>query len=101
MRNVDVFNGLKQEQYKADIESVQAQIYALDSSYPEGHKDWTATAERAEEQAQGIFNAMVALLPKYSTYELNEDTVELLDQYIEKRGELEELKRQLAKEVAK
>ena len=100
MKNVDVFNGLKQEQYKADIESVQAQIYALDSSYPEGHKDWTATAERKDEQAQGIFNAMVAILPKYSTYELNEDTVELLDQYIELRGELEELKRQLAKEVA-
>jgi hypothetical protein len=100
MKNSDVFNGLKQEQYKADIASVKAQIYALDSSYPDGYKDWSGHAERSEEQAQGIFNAIVAILPKYSTYELDEDTVALLDQYVELRGELAELKRQLQKEVA-
>ena len=100
MKNADIFNGLKQQQYKADIDSVKAQIYALDSSYPEGRKDWTGHAERAEEQAQGIFNAMVAILPKYSSYELDEETVTLLDEYIELRGELEELKRQQQKEVA-
>jgi hypothetical protein len=53
MNKTDIFNQLKQAEYKLDIEATQALIWAEQSYYVDGNKDWTDRAER-NGNVQGI-----------------------------------------------
>ena len=100
MNKTDIYNQLKQAEYKLDIEATQALIWAEQSYYPEGRKDWTGTAERKQSEALGMFKALKELLPDTSRLKLNEESVKLMWEYMNIRQELKEIKENLQKEVA-
>ncbi len=100
MTKTDIFNQLKQAEYKLDIEATQALIWAEQSYYADGRKDWTDRAERKQSEALGMFKALKELLPDTSKLKLNEESVKLMWEYMELRQELEEIKENLQREAA-
>ncbi len=100
MTKTDIYNQLKQAEYKLDIEATQAFIWAEQSYYVDGHNDWTDRAERKQSEAMGMFKALKELLPDTSRLKLNEESVKLMWEYMELRQELKEIKENLQKEVA-
>ena len=100
MTKTDIYNQLKQAEYKLDIEAIQALIWAEQSYYPEGRKDWTDKAERKQSEAMGMFKALKELLPDTLKLKLNEETVKLMWEYMNIRQELKEIKENLQKAVA-
>ena len=100
MTKTDIYNQLKQAEYKLDIEATQALIWAEQSYYVDGHKDWTDRAERKQSEAMGMFKALKELLPDTSKLKLNEESVKLMWEYMNIRQELREIKENLQKEVA-
>ena len=68
-------------------EAVQARIFALDGVYT----DWLEIAERKETESQGVFNAMTDILPNWTKYESDEDTLALSEKLYELKGELKQL----------
>lgn len=100
MTKTDIYNQLKQAEYKLDIEAIQALIWAEQSYYPEGRKDWTDKAERKQSEAMGMFKALKELLPDTLKLKLNEETVKLMWEYMNIRQELKEIKENLQKEAA-
>ena len=100
MNKTDIFNQLKQAEYKLDIEATQALIWAEQSCYVGGHNEWTDRAERKQSEAMGMFKALKELLPDTSKLKLNEESVKLMWEYMELRQELREIKENLQKEVA-
>jgi hypothetical protein len=100
MTKTDIYNQLKQAEYKLDIEAVQALIWAEQSYYADGRKDWTDRAERKQSEAMGMFKALKELLPDTSRLKLSEETVELMWKHVGLRQELREIKENSQKEVA-
>lgn len=100
MNKTDIYNQLKQAEYKLDIEAMQALIWAEQSYYADGRKDWTDRAERKQSEALGMFKALKELLPDTSRLKLNEESVKLMWEYVELKQELREIKENLQKEVA-
>jgi len=87
MTKTEIYNKMKQAYYQLDIEAVQARIFALDGVYT----DWLEIAERKETESQGVFNAMTDILPNWTKYESNEDTLALSEKLYELKGELKQL----------
>jgi len=87
MTKTEIYNKMKQAYYTLDIEAVQARIFALDGVYT----DWLEIAERKETESQGVFNAMTDILPNWSRYESNDDTLALSEKLYELKGELKQL----------
>jgi hypothetical protein len=83
-----------------DIEVAEARIFALQSDYVDEFNEWTETAKRKDNEAQGVFNAMINILPNWTNYEVSAETYDLLDKVIEKKQELEQLEKLQLKEVA-
>jgi len=100
MTKTDIYNQLKQAEYKLDIEATQALIWAEQSYYVDGHNDWTDRAERKQSEALGMFKALKELLPDTSKLKLNEESVKLMWEYMNIRQELKEIKENLQKEAA-
>ena len=100
MTKTDIYNQLKQAEYKLDIEAIQALIWAEQSYYVDGHNDWTGIAERKQSEAMGMFKALKELLPDTSKLKLNEESRKLMWEHVELRQELREIKENLQKEVA-
>jgi hypothetical protein len=100
MTKTDIYNQLKQAEYKLDIEATQALIWAEQSYYVDGHNDWTDRAERKQSEAMGMFKALKELLPDTSKLKLNEESVKLMWEYMNIRQELKEIKENLQKEAA-
>ena len=100
MNKTDIYNLLKQAEYKLDIEAIQALIWAEQSYYSDGRKDWTDRAERKQSEAMGMFKALKELLPDTSRLKLSEETVELMWKHVGLRQELREIKENSQKEVA-
>ena len=87
MTKTEIYNKMKQAYYQLDIEAVQARIFALDGVYT----DWLEIAERKETESQGVFNAMIDILPNWSRYESDQDTLALSEKLYELKGELKQL----------
>jgi len=100
MNKTDIFNQLKQAEYKLDIEATQALIWAEQSYYVDGHNDWTGRAERKQSEAMGMFKALKELLPDTSRLKLSEETVALMWKHVGLKQELREIKENSQKEVA-
>ena len=100
MNKTDIYNQLKQAEYKLDIEAIHALIWAEQSYYADGRKDWTDRAERKQSEALGMFKALKELLPDTSRLKLNEESCKLMWEYVELKQELREIKENLQKEVA-
>ncbi len=100
MTKTDIYNRLKQAEYKLDIEAIQALIGAEQAYSEDGRKDWTDRAEHKQSEALGMFKALKELLPDTSWLKLNEESVELMWEYMNIKQELEEIKENLQKEVA-
>lgn len=86
MRKLDLYNRFKQEQYKSDIEALRWRIWAVKADNEKDREDYNRIAERDENEAMGIFKAQNAILPDY-TGKLNEQTVDLLEKYLDKKDE--------------
>jgi len=100
MTKTDLYNQLKQEQLKMDIEAIRWRKWALNTYCEESAEEYNAIAERDENEAMGVFKARMALLPKYKG-RLNEESSRLLNKYLDMKHELEALQKQkLQKEVA-
>jgi len=95
MRKLDLYNQFKQEQYKADIEALRWHIWALKADNEQEREDCNRIAERDENEAMGIFKACNAILGDY-TGKLNDESVALLDKYIEMRTQYRKLKAEIA-----
>ena len=100
MTKTELYNRFKQEYFQLDIEVAEARIFALQSDYVDGYNEWTETAKRKDNEAQGVFNAMIHILPNWTNYEVSAETYDLLDKVIEKKQELEQLEKLQQKEVA-
>ena len=86
MRKRDLFNQLKQEQYKTDIEALKWRMWALKCDDAETRADYERVAERDESEAMGIFKVTETILDGYKGT-LDDTSVRLLDQYLLKRSE--------------
>jgi hypothetical protein len=86
MRKLDLYNRFKQEQYKTDIEALRWRIWAVKADNEQDRDDYNKIAERDENEAMGIFKAQNAILPDYKG-KLNEQTVNLLEKYLDKKDE--------------
>lgn len=95
MRKLDLYNQFKQEQYKTDIEALKWRIWAVKSDDEKTRADYDSIAERDENEAMGIFKACNAILGDY-TGKLNDESVALLDKYIEMRAQHRKLKAEVA-----
>ena len=98
MKKQDLYNQLKQEQYKADIEALRWRRFALEADNARDRAEYEGFAERDENEAMGIFKAQMAILPDFKG-KLNEESRELLSTFLSMKGQVEDLQ-QRAKEVA-
>jgi len=98
MTKQDLYNQLKQEQYKTDIESLRWRKWALKADNAQDREDYNRIADRDENEAMGIFKAQMAILPDFKG-KLNEESRELLSTFLSMKGQVEDLQ-QRAKEVA-
>ena len=87
MTKTEIYNKMKQAYYQLDIEAVQARIFALEGVYT----DWLEIAERKETESQGVFNALTDILPNWSRYESDDDTLALVEKLYELKAELKQL----------
>ncbi len=55
------------------------------------YTDWLEIAERKETESQGVFNTMTDILPNWTKYESDEDTLALSEKLYELKGELKQL----------
>ena len=99
MRKQDLYNQLKQEQYKTDIESLRWRKWALKADNAQDREDYNRIADRDENEAMGIFKAQMAILPDFKG-KLNEESRELLSTFLSMKGQVEDLQQQQEKEVA-
>ena len=99
MRKQDLYNQLKQEQYKMDIEALRWRKWALQADNEQDREDYNRIAERDENEAMGVFKAQQAILPDFKG-KLNEESRELMYKFLRKKEELEDLQYQQEKEVA-
>ena len=98
MKKADLYNQLKQEQYKMDIEALRWRKWALKADNEQDREDYNRIAERDENEAMGMFKAQNAILGDY-TGKLNEESRELLYTFLGMKEQVEELQ-QRAEEVA-
>ena len=91
MTKTEIYNKMKQEQYKTDIEALKWRIWALKTDNEETRADYNSIADRDESEAMGIFKAGNAILGDYNG-KLNDESVALLDKYIEMRTQYRKLK---------
>ena len=94
MTKTEIYNKMKQAYYQLDIEAVEARIWAHHAlnDWIEGiTTDWVEIAERKETESQGVFNAMTEILPNWVNYEINDDSMALVDKLSELRAELKQL----------
>ena len=87
MTKTEIYNKMKQAYYTLDIEAVQARIFALNGVYT----DWEETAHRKETESQGVFNAMTDILPNWVNYDIDDDTMALVEKLNELKAELKQL----------
>ena len=99
MKKADLYNQLKQEQYKMDMEALRWRKWALKTYCELSRDEFNAIAERDENEAMGVYKAQMALLPKYKG-KLNEESSRLLNKYLDMKHELEALQKEKLKEVA-
>lgn len=99
MTKTDLYNQLKQEQYKMDMESIRWRTWAVKTHCEQSREEYNAIAERDENEAMGVYKVQMALLPKYRG-KLNEESYRLLNKYLDMKHELEALQKQKLKEVA-
>ena len=95
MTKTEIYNKMKQAYYTLDIEAVQARIWAhhaLNSDWVDGvYTDWEETAHRKETESQGVFNALTDILPNWSRYESDDETLALVEKLYELKAELKQL----------
>jgi hypothetical protein len=94
MTKTEIYNKMKQAYYTLDIEAVQARIWAHHAlnDWIEGiTTDWAEIAERKETESQGVFNAMTHILPNWVNYEIDDDSMALVDKLSELKAELKQL----------
>ncbi|MGB2090232.1 MAG: hypothetical protein ACPH0A_08150 [Candidatus Poseidoniaceae archaeon] len=94
MTKTEIYNKMKQAYYTLDIEAVQARIWAHHAlnDWIEGiTTDWVEIAERKETESQGVFNAMTHILPNWVNYDIDDDTMALVDKLSELKAELKQL----------
>ena len=95
MTKKEIYKKMKQAYYTLDIEAVQARIWAhhaLNSDWADGvYTDWEETAYRKETESQGVFNAMTDILPNWVNYDIDGDTMALVDKLSELKAELKQL----------
>lgn len=95
MTKTEIYNKMKQAYYQLDIEAVQARIWAhhaLNSDWSDGvYTDWEETAHRKETESQGVFNALTDILPNWSRYESDDETLALVEKLYELKAELKQL----------
>lgn len=96
MKKLDLYNQLKQEQYKADIEALRWAIWALEADNEADRAEYQKIAEREESEAMGIFKAKQSILGDYQG-KMNAKTEKLFDAYIEKFNQHRELREEVAK----
>ena len=99
MTKQDLYNQLKQEQYKADIEALRWRKWALKADKEQDREEYNSIAEKYENEAMGIFKAQQAILPNFKG-KLNEESRELLSTFLSMKGQVEDLQQQRAEEVA-
>lgn len=97
MTKTDLYNQLKQQQYKMDIEALRWRRFALEADNAQEREEYEGFAERDESESMGVFKALMAILPDFKG-KLNEESRELLYTWLSKKEQVEEL--QQAKEVA-
>ena len=95
MTKADLYNRFKQEQYKTDIEAMRWRLWAVKADDAKVRADYDSVADRDESEAMGIFKACSAILGDYNG-KLNDESVALLDKYIEMRAEYRKLKAEVA-----
>jgi hypothetical protein len=86
MRKRDLFNQLKQEQYKTDIEALKWRMWALECDDAKTRADYESVAEREESEAMGIFKVTQTILGDYKGT-LDDTSARLLDEYLLKRAD--------------
>tara|TARA_R100000951_G_scaffold100256_2_gene91004 strand:+ start:927 stop:1199 length:273 start_codon:yes stop_codon:yes gene_type:complete len=85
---------MKQAYYTLDIEAVEARIFALQCSYYSRDGDsFIDIAERKDTESQGVFNAMIDILPNWGKYQIDDDTLALVEKLCEKKAELIEMQK--------
>ena len=97
MKKQDLYNQLKQQQYKMDIEALRWRRFALEADNEQDREEYEGFAERDESESMGVFKALMAILPDFKG-KLSEESRELLYTWLSKKEQVEEL--QQAKEVA-
>jgi hypothetical protein len=95
MKKLEIYNKMKQAQYRADIESLRFRIWALEADDERDRADFSRIAERESSEAMGIFKACHSLLGDYNGM-MNEETHTLWKKY---RNKLEQYQK-LSEEVA-
>ena len=94
MTKTEIYNKMKQAYYTLDIEAVEARIFALQSGYYiEGANSFIDIAERKDTESQGVFNAMIDILPNWGKYKIDDDTIALVEKLCEKKAELKEMEK--------
>lgn len=97
MKKADLYNQLKQQQYKMDIEALRWRRFALEADNEQDRAEYEGFAERDESESMGVFKALNEILPDFKG-KLNEESRELLYTWLSKKEQVEELRQ--AKEVA-
>ena len=99
MTKQDLYNQLKQEQYKTDIEALRWRKWALKADNEQDREDYNRIAERDENEAMGIFKAQMAILPDFKG-KLNEESRELLSTFLSMKGQVEDLQQRQEEKMA-
>jgi predicted DNA-binding protein YlxM (UPF0122 family) len=93
MTKTEIYNKMKQAYYQLDIEAVEARIFALQCNYIKDCNSFIEIAERKEVESQGVFNAMTDILPNWVNYDIDDDTMALVDKLCERKAELKEMEK--------
>ena len=93
MTKTEIYNKMKQAYYTLDIEAVEARIFALEASYINHSNSFIDIAERKETESQGVFNAMTDILPNWVNYDIDDDTLALVEKLCERKAELKEMEK--------
>ena len=80
MKKQEIYNKMKQAQYRADIESLRFKIWALEADDMRDQADYSRIAEREANEAMGIFKACHSLLGDFNGM-MNEETHALWEKY--------------------
>jgi hypothetical protein len=93
MTKTEIYNKFKQAYYTLDIEAVEARIFALQCDYIKDGNSFIDIAERKDTESQGVFNAMIDILPNWGKYKIDDDTIALVEKLCEKKAELKEMEK--------